>query len=431
VRRLSDGALALFAADGSATVRTLVDEDLAHEVPREQRDALVKLARGVPDGAALGELFDALRARGLADDGLDDDDPVVLARLRELGAGLSWRLDDDTRAVCDDLRRAHARRKSTFLDFWQGPCVPECGARRVRELTRALPVGARVFLVGDDDLLTLPLARAGFRVTTIDIDDALIALLNALADEQGLDVDARVLDLCEPLPAELRGAFDAALTDPQSSPAPMRAFVSRALAAVREGGKLFVSVHDQFRSGFAALCEELPVRGLGAHLGFGAYYTHGWEADPYRSDFLVLERNSGALPFAPDEWIDSEVFLEGHEGGDHHGLCAARVMSLRRGPWLDVDRLAADLEQSERPALRDVDVVAGERFAALVASRADGGHLVVSCDFPRKRLSYALAPLREGEEETLVRHLEDQVRMVRQHELRGVPPHVGAPVYDV
>jgi hypothetical protein len=414
-------------------VRTLASEDVRIDVSERLTPALVRLAHGLPDGGASedDDALLALLARDeLAADGLPDDDPIVTAALATLGRGLAWRTDDDGREIADYLRRQHARRKSSFLDFWQGPCVPECGAHRVQRVLDIVPPNGRVFLVGDDDLLTLPLARAGLRVTTIDIDDTLIALLRALAAEQGLAIDARVLDLCEPLPEELVSTCDAALTDPQSSPAPMRAFASRALAAVKEGGHLFISVHDQFRRGFSALSRELPARPVSAHLGFGSYYTHGWEADPYRSDFLVLERTAGDLPFAPSEHIPAQTFMgEEIAASDHHALGNARVMTLKSAGWLDTEQLARDLRASPHIEVEDTRVTAFEGGAALLATLAGGGHVTVRCDVARKQVGWAIAPLAAGAEEALVHALTQQVRFAKRDGLRGVPPHVGAPGY--
>lgn len=432
MRRLTDGALALFSQEG-AHVRTLRDEDVRADVPDALVPALTRLAHGLRDDEGDDdddELLARLQRDDLAARGLDDDDPVVTERLAELGRGQRWRLDDEGAEVASFLRRMHARRKSSYLDFWQGPCVPECGAARVARVLDALAPGARIFLVGDDDLLTLPLARAGLSVTTIDIDATLIALLNRLAREQGLDVDARVLDLCEPLPEELTAACDAALTDPQSSPAPMRAFTSRALAALKEGTPLFLSVHDQFRRGFSALARELPVRPTGAHLRFGAYYTHGWEADPYRSDFLVLERTAGALPHAPDEKIPADVFLGGEVAAkDHHGLGHARVLTLKRDAWLDAEQLASDLLASPHADVARTVATAVDGGAVVTATLDQGGHLCVRADFARKQLAWAIAPLAAGTEEALVHALESQVRLARTEGLRGVPPDVAAPTY--
>src|SRR5690606_6151841 len=242
--------------------------------------------------------------------------------LASLGRGFAWRLpdDDESRALLAFLRRVHGRRKGSFLDFWQGPCVPEHAAARVLAAKRALPAGARPFLVGDDDLLSLALAFAGFAVTISDIDETLIALIERLAREEGLSVDARVHDLTKPRPDDVVGAYDGGMTDPQSGPGTMRGFLARALAAVRVGGPVWVSVHDRFRAGFEAVLGEQPARVVATSLQASAYYTHGYFPDPYRSDFLHLERTSAPLPIAPDDTIPLEEFMREHTPGAHHAL---------------------------------------------------------------------------------------------------------------
>jgi hypothetical protein len=430
VRRLSDGAIALFSGEAAGhQVRTLLDEDVIVDVAKDRLAALVELAHGVADGAGDAELFAELEAAGLAADGLADDDAVVLGRLRELGAGLSWRPGNDDDDLTDFVRRVHARRKGSYLDFWQGPCVPECAAARVRAAQRVLEPGARIFLVGDDDLLSLALAHVGFAVTCIDIDEALIHTIRALAAQERLDVDARVLDLCRPLPEELRGAFDAAMTDPQSAPATMTAFVSRALAAVPDGAPLWVSVHDEFRRGFGAVRERLPARVVESRLSFSAYYTHGYVADPYRSDFLRLERTSGPLPFAADEEIDAATFMEGHAGGPHHAIASAKVMTFSRGAWLDPAELRQGLDAKERFALRGVEMGDDGKAGWLFAAPARGGHLALRFDWPKRQLAYAFTPVEEDDESILDRVLRDFVQPVRQEELCAPAPHGASLVY--
>lgn len=435
MRRLADGVLALFrAAPHDSEVRRLDDPSCKRTVPAAQRAALQQLAHGIEDGeggAAVDALLAALRAEGLADDGMAPDDPVVQDKLAALGRGFAWRLpdDDETRTLVAFLRRVHGRRKGSFLDFWQGPCVPEHAAARVLAVKRALPPGARLFLVGDDDLLSLALSFAGFSVTTIDIDETLIALIERLAREQRLDIDARVRDLTKPLPDDVIGAFDGAMTDPQSGPGTMRGFLSRALAAVPAGAPVWVSVHDRFRRGFEAVLDELPARVVSAHLQASAYYTHGYFPDPYRSDFLHLERTAGALPVAPDEAIPLEEFLREHTPGAHHAICASKALSFSRGPFLDVDALATRLRQRFGERLVGITTASDERGGWLTAAQAGGGHLTVRVDFTKRIVSYAFTPVHEGDEAALVEALGERLRLVRQAEMCGLAPPLNAPLY--
>lgn len=435
MRRLHDGVLALFREPPyDNEVRRLDDPQLKHVVGTSQRAALQQLAHGLDDGegdAVLHALLATLQREGLADDGLSPVDPVVDARLADLGRGFSWRLPDDeeTTALVTFLRRVHGRRKGSFLDFWQGPCVPECAAARVLAVKRALPQGARLFLVGDDDLLSLALAHAGFFVTAIDIDETLVALIKRLAREEGLQVDARVQDLTRPLPDDVAVAYDGAMTDPQSGPGTMRGFLVRALAAVRPGAPVWVSVHDRFRRGFEDMLRALPATVVSTSLQMSAYYTHGYFADPYRSDFLALERTAGPLPVAHDDVIPLEEFLREHTPGAHHALCASKALSFSRGPFLDVTALAATVKERFGDRLHDVTTGGDDESAWLYAARQGGGHLAVRADFRRRLVTYAFTPVEDGEEALLVSCLGDRLRLVRQAEMCGLAPPLGPPLY--
>lgn len=435
MRRLADGVLALFRSPPhDSELRRLDDPAFKRPVPASQRSALQRLAHGLDDdegGPEDDALLRFLASEGLAAENLPPDDAMVLAKLEDLGRGHAWRLppDDDTRELVRFLRRVHGRRKGSFLDFWQGPCLPEHAAARVLAVKRALSPGARLFLVGDDDLLSLALAYAGYAVTVIDIDETLIALIGRLAREAGLEVDARVHDLTEPLPPDVVGAFDGAMTDPQSGPGTMRGFLARALATVREGAPVWVSVHNRFREGFARVLEELPARVASAQQEASAYYTHGYFPDPYRSDFLTLERTARALPVAPDERIPLEEFLREHTPGAHHALCVSKALSFSRGPFLDVSALAARLRERFGERLVGLEVGGDERGAWLSAAQAGGGHLSVRVDFGRRLVSYAFTPVFEGDEAALVELLGTRLRLVRQAEMCGLAPPVNAPVF--
>ena len=94
--------------------------------------------------------------------------------------------------------------------------TPEAGAARCLQLTKNLPAASKVLLVGDDDLLSLPLAALSYEVTTIDIDELVISFIKRAAHDEGLTVDARVYDVLAPLDEQLVGAYDAVFTDPMS-----------------------------------------------------------------------------------------------------------------------------------------------------------------------------------------------------------------------
>ena len=125
------------------------------------------------------------------------------------------------------MRLWHAHRKLFVFEFGQTPCLPETVLCRVQLATETLPAQAKVLLIGDDDLMCLALAEMGFEVTVVDIDPALIDFIHHRCQTDGIQVDARVQDLLQPIPEDMRGCFDLVITDPMSFEGCLVPFVSR------------------------------------------------------------------------------------------------------------------------------------------------------------------------------------------------------------
>jgi predicted methyltransferase len=114
-------------------------------------------------------------------------------------------------------------------------CTPETKLRRVLALHEAdALVGRRVLFLGDDDLTSLAVERV-----------------------------VRRLDLRDPLPPSLRGAFDTVVTDPPYTVAGARLFLARAAEALdATGGDVLFSFGSR-RPGVALLVQRAI-----AELGF-------------------------------------------------------------------------------------------------------------------------------------------------------------------
>ena len=86
-------------------------------------------------------------------------------------------------------RRDHARRRRFLSHLGQCPTLPETTLRRALSVAEGLGKrDGKVVCIGDDDLVGLTLARLGFEVTVLELDDYLVGLIEHVAKEEGLSV---------------------------------------------------------------------------------------------------------------------------------------------------------------------------------------------------------------------------------------------------
>lgn len=398
MRRLNDGVFAMLAAEGEESWLESLDGGRLASVPASDTDELARLAHGVPDDEPESALFRRLQSEGLAEGGLSAVDLRVLERLSSLGRGFTWMVSGSSEGeeLSSLLRRAHARRKGFVQAFGQTPCLPESAARRCLVVKERLPKGARVMLLGDDDLVGLGLAALGYEVTSVDIDPLLIAFLSRVSVEEGLALNARVLDLLAPLPDEDVGAYDAVLTDPMSYESCMLAFVSRALSLVRPGGLVFTCVNPVGRDTWRQVLPRLPARVVDTRALLSSYYYDRYIENAYRSDLVTLERAEGKTAFSPMETIPFSAITEGRLAEHEHAHVLARGMRSRAKGPVDGEALSSAL----------VAALGGEPFArvtgedgrhahAAVARR--GGVACASFDNVRTTLSLSCFPGERGE----------------------------------
>lgn len=393
MRRLNDGVFAMLAAEGEESWLESLDGGRLATIPAADTDELARLAHGVPDEEPESALFRRLAGEGLAAEGLAPIDPLVLSRLERLGRGFSWTLSGQPEGerLASLLRRAHARRKGFVQAFGQTPCLPESAARRCLVVRERVPEGARVMLLGDDDLVGLGLAALGYDVTSVDIDPLLIAFLARVSDEEGLSLRARVLDLLAPLPEGDVGAYDAVLTDPMSYESCMLAFVSRALSLVKPGGLVFTCVNPVGRDTWRRVLPRLPARVVETRALLSAYYYDRYIENAYRSDLVTLERGDGDTAFSPTKTIPFSAITEGRLSEHEHAHVLARGMRSKAKGAVDVATLSSAL----------VSALGGAPFAGFTsedgrytyAAVARGGGLAcASFDNARTTLSLSCFP---------------------------------------
>ncbi|WP_425244869.1 GNAT family N-acetyltransferase [Streptomyces sp. NEAU-NA10] len=238
----------------------------------------------------------------------------------------------------------------------QSHCTPETKVRRVLALlaSGALP-GGSLLLVGDDDLVSLAVAVVGDvlgapiveRVTVVDISPEILAYIRKVSAGLGTRVETVEHDLRRPLPAELRGGFDVAMTDPPYTAEGARLFLSRAVEGLRPG-----PAHSVFFSfGGKSPDEMLEVQREIMALGL---VTNG-----YIRNFNEYE-GSGIL---------------GGVGFFQHLLTTSSTASVQGeygGPLYTGDKRTRQREYACVACGAQVRVGPGARWASVAALRADG-----------------------------------------------------------
>ena len=130
-------------------------------------------------------------------------------------------------------------RPAALQQFDQGFVSVETTLARVSSAQQWGDIDGRdVFVLGDDDLVSLAVALAGRprRVLAVDIDERLVEFIAEAAAREKLPVEAAVYDLREPLPEAWTRAFDTFFCDPTESLRGLTATLGRGLLALRGPG---------------------------------------------------------------------------------------------------------------------------------------------------------------------------------------------------
>jgi N4-bis(aminopropyl)spermidine synthase len=161
-------------------------------------------------------------------------------------------LPDEVARLRRGLARIGDAAPAPRVELDQCHCTARTKLRRVLALHGAGALGGRrILLLGDDDLISVALARfvreLGSRDTirelaVVDVDERLLAFIG---EETGAtDYPTRLIrcDLRDPLPASLAGCFDTIVTDPPYTAEGAALFLSRAVEATAgPGADVFLS----------------------------------------------------------------------------------------------------------------------------------------------------------------------------------------------
>jgi len=125
-------------------------------------------------------------------------------------------------------------------EFDQAYVTPETIIARVALMfSRGDLRGKDIFVLGDDDLISIALMLTGLpkRIAVLDIDERLINFIENAASQIGFEkIDVFVFDLRDPLPDYAKGKFSTFITDPPETPEAIRCFIGRGISSLKGPG---------------------------------------------------------------------------------------------------------------------------------------------------------------------------------------------------
>ena len=218
-------------------------------------------------------------------------------------AGLAGQLEQAARGGPDAKRELDQTHCTIATKIYRVLRMHEAGAL----------AGKRILLLGDDDLVSVAIARfaaargaagAPRRLTVVDTDPDVLAWAAQQVAARGNTAEFIEHDLRRPLPESLHGSFDVACTDPPYTVAGAELFLSRAVSALdpEPGQHVFFSFGSR-RPADTLRTQEI-IAGLGLAIrslwpGFNEYEGAGILAGT--SNLYHLRSAAGGRPLIDGE----------------------------------------------------------------------------------------------------------------------------------
>ncbi|WP_017587242.1 bis-aminopropyl spermidine synthase family protein [Nocardiopsis ganjiahuensis] len=246
-------------------------------------------------------------------------------------------LSDHPRAAAE-LVRAVAEGPSSDLDLDHVSATAETALRRALFLATRFDLRQRTVLcVGDHDLtsVALTLVEPGARVEVVDLDERVLAHIDAVADRLGLAVRTHSADLRLGLPPVLRESSDLVFTDPPYTPDGVELFVRRGVEGLSDPKRSRVLVAYGASETTPKLAAATQARLVRSGLLMEAVWPDfnrylGAESIGAASDLYVLRPLARTLP---------------SPGGDASRVYSQGVNAKEARGGLDVERASAVLDR--------------------------------------------------------------------------------------
>ncbi|MEO1174138.1 MAG: bis-aminopropyl spermidine synthase family protein, partial [Myxococcota bacterium] len=285
--------------------------------------------------------------------------------------------------------------KRFFQQVGQCAVLPETSLRRALHVGDAARVGRKEILcLGDDDLVSVALARLGHSVTVYDIDDYLLDFLRLASDELDLGLTIEEVDLRDPLRKTQRERFDVILTDPMSNRDCFELFLSRAFSMLKLGGQLFSACFPPTMRLFHDVAREMRFPILNWHARHNRYYTDYFKLHWYESDWVETTKTADtAVKVEADDFcVPLNLYREDFyqrlpmfvaEVGDIEEKRFTRPMYL--------DLLLDALEQATGHLLRERSFFAADEWS-MASAQTEKGRLTIHADRARNEIVVDLFP---------------------------------------
>lgn len=201
---------------------------------------------------SLAEFFNALKALKKAslihlEDGMVSLTPLGrrfiedqrVARLGDplcdLCMGTGYRIEGPFKEIMERFKDVTQERPPVKEEFDQGYMSHESVLRKIIFMYERGDLGGHIFVLGDDDLLSIALAltRVPERIFVVDIDEELLSYIDSLCRKYDLSIEVSLYDVRRELPGKLMEKFDVFVSDPVETHSGFKLFLSRAAQALR------------------------------------------------------------------------------------------------------------------------------------------------------------------------------------------------------
>jgi len=186
---------------------------------------------------------------------------AALARELVARGGLPG-LDAEWRGAYDEMASERSAPKRALDQVY---VTVDTAIRRAALLVEAGEHQRGLVFLGDDDLTSaaVQLAGAHRKVTVLDADPEILAILARHAKQHGWDHEIIEHDLRHPIDRKLKGRFGAVFTDPPYALEGFRLFVSRAIEMLKPDGRLYVCFGHSRRSSERGLQKQRVLSDAG------------------------------------------------------------------------------------------------------------------------------------------------------------------------
>lgn len=144
------------------------------------------------------------------------------------------------KTLLKDFKTLTQDRPLPTSDYDQGFIRPEDTLKRTAFIyLRGDLEDAEVFILGDDDLISLSMALTGLpkRIVVVEIDERINAFIKKTVEKIGFNkLEVYNYNVIESLPEDLKGKFDIFVTDPVETKKGLKLFITRCISSLKGPG---------------------------------------------------------------------------------------------------------------------------------------------------------------------------------------------------